>query len=168
MKKIILFLLVSLPIYSQKIIEDKIDDFTNKSIVRTEWEKISSNSDLYLNVRISKIDGTCFLELKFFPKGVSSIDTKDDMSFMLESGEVINLRSTKYQLSNYGDGAIGIIGSQALGFHIDCLVSEADIQKFKNNLIKKIRINKSEGYAESDIKPKFAEKFRGLFQVVYK
>jgi hypothetical protein len=171
MKKTITLLLLiaaSSYTYSQKISEDKIDEFTKKRIVRTDWEKICGTTKLYLNVRINKIDDQNYLQLKFFPKGVSSIDESHDISFMFENGEVINLKSTKYKLANYGDGSIGLVGSKALGFDIDTKLSESDIKNFQSLLISKIRINKSEGYSEDIVKTKNAEKFRNLFLLMYK
>lgn len=168
MKKILLLLLVSIPIYSQKIVENKVDEFTKKSIVRTDWEKISSTSELYLNVRVNKIDSISFLELRFFTNGVASIDKNHDISFMLDNGEIINLHSAQYEISNYGDGAIGIVGSNVLGLGIECLLTETDIEKFKNHTITKVRINTSVGYFQNDVKSKFSEKFKGLFQLVFK
>lgn len=168
MKKFILVILIlSSSVYSQKISEDKVDDFTKEKITRTDWEKISSSSSLYLNVRINKINDKYFLELKFFPKGVSSIDTNDDMSFMLKNNEIINLKSVKYEIANYGDGSIGLAGSKALGFDIHCELSDDDIQKFKSNLVTKIRLNKSEGYAEDDIKEKNALKLKEMFSLIH-
>jgi hypothetical protein len=169
-KKLITLFIFSISIYgySQKIAENYTDEFTKKTIVRTDWEKISATTSLYLNVRICKVNETNYLQLKFFPKGVSSIDKKDDISFMFNDGEIINLNSTDYKLANYGDGSIGIMGSAALGFDIICLISESNIAKFKTNLVKRIRINKSEGYSESEIKPKNAEKLKKSFELMYK
>jgi hypothetical protein len=169
MKKIILLFIITLTTiaYSQKIVENKTDEFTKKQIVRTDWEKIVATSKLYLNLRLNKIDSTNYIQLKFFPKGVSSIETSDDISFMLDNGEIINLKSTKYKLANYGEGSIGLIGSNALGFNINCLLSKNDIEKFKTNLVKKIRINKSEGYSEDELKDKNSEKLKNLFVLMY-
>ena len=171
MKKIIFSILLfgnTLFGFSQKIAENYTDEFTKKTIVRTDWEKISATTSLYLNVRICKVNDTNYLELKFFSKGVSSIDKDDNISFMFNDGEIINLNSTEYKLANYGDGSIGLIGSAALGFDITCLISESNIAKFKTNLVKKIRINKSEGYSESEMKPKNSEKLKKTFEIMYK
>ena len=167
MKKLITVLMFLTTIfgYSQKIVENEIDEFTKNRIIRSDWEKVSSTSNLYLNTRISKINDTHYLELKFYPKGVSSISVEDNISFMFESGEVINLHSDKYKISNYGDGSIGIVGSKAIGFNIDCVLNSNDLEKFKNNIVKKIRINKSEGYSEEELKSKNSEKFRQLFNL---
>jgi len=167
MKKTTLLILAFISIinnsYSQKIVENKTDDFTKRKIIRTDWEKIVATSKIYLNMRINKINDSYFLELKFFPHGVSSIDTKDDISFMFENGEIINLHSDTYKISGYGDGSIGIIGSQALGLNVNCYLTQSDLEKFKSNLVKKIRINKSEGYSEDELKSKNSEKFQNMF-----
>lgn len=169
-KKLITLFVFSISLfgYSQKIAENYTDEFTKNTIVKTDWEKISATASLYLNVRICKVNDTNYIELKFFPKGVSSIDKDDDISFMFDDGEIINLNSTEYKLANYGDGSIGLIGSGALGFDITCLISEINIAKFKTKIVKKIRINKSEGYAESEIKQKNSEKLKKIFELMYK
>lgn len=169
MKKIIIVLFAlfcTFFAYSQKIAENKTDEFTKNKIIRTDWEKILATSKIYLNVRINKINDSYFLELKFFPHGVSSIDTKDDISFMFENGEILNLHSDEYRLSNYGDGSIGIIGSQALGLNVDCPLTQSDLEKFKTNIVVKIRINKSEGYSEDILKIKNSQKFRDMFLLI--
>lgn len=154
-------------IYSQKIIEDKIDDFTQKRIVKTDWEKIVATSSLYLNIQLSKVNETKYMDLKFFTNKVTSIDTKDDISFMLENNEIVNLKSNSYKISGYGDGSIGLKGSAGLGLHIECLLSDADVEKFKGHLITKIRINTSTGYFQDEVKPKKSEVFKKTFELIF-
>jgi hypothetical protein len=168
-KQIITLFIFSISIsgFSQKIIEDYTDEFTKNKIVRTDWEKITVSNELYLNVRICKVNESSFLELKFFTPRICSIDTNDNISFMFEDGEIINLKSTKYKLSNYGDGSIGIIGSEAIGFYIDCQLSNAEITKFKTSIVKKIRINKSNGYSQGEVKIKNSQKFKKMFELIY-
>jgi hypothetical protein len=169
-KQIIAFLIFGISIsgFSQKISEDFTDEFTKKKIIRTDWNKISSSKDLYLKVRISKVNEISFLELKFFVQRIASIDITDEISFMFEDGEVVNLKSTEYKLSNYGDGATGLLGSEALGFHIQCLLSEIEITKFKTKIVKKIRINKSTGYSQNELKIKDSQKLKQMFDLIYK
>lgn len=164
MKKIIIaFLLFTCLMNAQKIVENKVDEFTKNKVVRTDWEKISDSRGLYLYSRISKIDDSYYVEMKIPTNYVTSINPEDDVSFMFENNEIINLKSTEYKITCYGCGSIGLAGSSALGLGFVCKTSNLDIEKFKNNLVKKIRINKSTGYSEDELKSKNSEKLRSMF-----
>jgi len=163
----IIILLITVLGYSQKIVEDKVDEFTKDKIIRTDWEKLSNKQNIYTNSRVSKINDTYYLELRVITTSVSSINTNDDISFMFDDGTIVNLHSTEYHITGYGDGAIGLIGSSALGFSIDCLLSTTDIEKFKSNSIVKFRINKSEGYSESEVSKKHSGIIKKMFQLIY-
>lgn len=158
--------LVTLFGFSQKIVENKIDDFTKNKVVRTDWEKICVSRDLYLYSRISKIDESYYIEMKIPTNYVTSIDTNDDVSFMFENNEIINLKSTEYKITCYGCGSIGLAGSAALGLGFSCKISNLDIEKFKNSLVKKIRIYKSGGYSEDELKSKNSEKLKAMFVLI--
>jgi len=163
-----LILLISTIGYSQKIAENKIDEFTKRKIIRTEWENVSGMTNLYLSTRISRIDSTSYLDMKFLTQTVTSIRTDDDVLFLFTDGEISNLKSIKNAISGYGDGANGLVGSKALGLYINCKLSDKDIENFKNKTVNKVRINTSQGYLEEEMKPKKAEKLIKMFELIYK
>lgn len=170
MKKIILLILIfsSLTGYCQKIVENKIDDFTKKSIVRTDWENLSGMTSLHFSTRVSKIEETGYLSIKIFTQGVTSVTKDHEILLMAENGEILTLHSLEYVISGYGDGANGLIGSKVLGMNITCVLSEKDINFLKDNVIKKVRINSSNGYMEEALKAKKASKLQDMMKLVFK
>lgn len=169
MNKILLltFSLISFSSFSQKIVENKIDDFTKKGIVRTDWENLSGMSSLHFSTRISKIDDKGYLNIKVFTQSVTSVTKDHDILLMAENGEILTLHSLEHVISGYGDGANGIVGSKVLGLHITCALAENDISFLKNNIIKKVRINSSNGYMEDDIKAKNGKKLQQMVLLVF-
>lgn len=159
----LLIFLSTASIYSQKIVENKVDEFTKNSIIRTDWEKLYGSLDIWMSSRLSKIDDSYFIQIKIITKKVTSVSADENISFMLDNDEIINLKNIKHTISCYGCGATGLAGSQALGIEIGCNINSDDMEKFKSHTVKKIRINTSGGYLQEDINEKLSTKFKKMF-----
>ena len=144
--------------FSQKISENKIDEFTKSKIVSTEWEKLTLTKYLsYFNFR--QVDDNFYMNIKIVTVSVCSVDKDDSISFLFEDGSVLDLKNSKYAISNYGDGAIGHRASQALGLNLITELSPKDIAELKSKPVKKLRIYTSTGYFEDIVKEKNSQVF---------
>lgn len=155
MKKIILLfsIFISSLCFSQKIVENKTDEFTKKTILRSDWEKLTS-TEYASYINLNKIEGTYFLGLKVITMTVCSVSENNKISFLFDDGSVLELENMKYAISGYGDGAIGLSGSQALGLSLNLILSNENLEILKNKTIVKIRINTSKGFIEDKVKEK--------------
>jgi hypothetical protein len=150
--------------FSQEIAENKTDEFTKKKIIRSGWEKLTFTK--YASyIRLNKINESYFLNLKIITSSVSSVRENDNISFLFSDGSILDLKNSEYTLSNYGDGAIGINGSQALGLSLVTRLSEDEIQQLKNKTVSKIRVNTSNGYVEDVVKEKHAKVVKKIFDL---
>jgi hypothetical protein len=157
MKKILLAIciLCSLDFLGQKIVEDKIDEFTKQKIKRTSWDpfsRIKGINDSF--TRIEKIDSTYWLEFKIMLSKVSAIDKGGELMLMTATDSIITLYNSEFQMSCSGCGAIGLIGSATEGFNLSFLLLEDELAYLEKNSIKKIRLYTTDGYIEREIHEK--------------
>lgn len=157
--------------FGQKLVENKIDEFTKAYIKQTSWEilnPINFSNKLYAFTSFRKIDSTYFLDFKITLRNgpVFSINQGDELMFKT-SDSVISLSNSEYQISCTGCGVKGINGSGLEGVKVTYKIPANDIFYLLNNKIKKIRVYTSDGYVEDEIKDKNAEMFIKQLKLVY-
>lgn len=159
--QIVFTLLFSINALGQKIVEDKVDDFTGDSILKTSWETINMSNKFTAYCRISKINKDFFFDLKLMIGGtVFSIDEKQNLMFKLDNDEIITLSNLKYSITCNGCGAKGIIGSQIQGIMVSYPINKEKIIKLKKYNTLKIRIYTNDGYVENELKSKHSKRIK--------
>ena len=81
--------------YSQKLTENKIDEFTKQSIQKTSWETLFSTTKGTSYFRISKIDNILFVQLKFrlnegFETKSFSIEKNQELKFKTKKDDILS------------------------------------------------------------------------------
>lgn len=147
--------------YSQKLIENKIDEFTKQSVQKTSWETLFSTMEGTSYFRTSKIDNILFIQLKFrlnegFETKAFSIEKDQELMFKTKEEEIISLKNMKSTTTCVGCGAISFNASKALGIDVYYQINEEQFNTLKNVPIEKIRIYTDIGYKEFEIKKKNA------------
>lgn len=142
---------------AQKLVEDKIDEFTKSVIKKTEWcaftKKNGSARPYRSEFRISKINNEVIFELKMMLNDkVYSIKEGDEIMFLMADKSVVTIKNLKYVITTQGEGAVGYGGSANLGTHTMYLIDTEAIKQLKEGQITKIRINTSIGYVEQEEK----------------
>jgi len=161
---ITIFLFLHKHSFTQTLVENKVDEFTNNKVMRTSWETLNISWKYTGYFRISQINETMYFDLKMsIAEGLSkgrifSIGEGQEIMFKIESGEIIKLKNLKHEVTCIGCGAIGYAGSAGYGLSVSFLLSKENAEKLKNNKVVKIRIYTSDGYVEDDTKLKHAEK----------
>lgn len=147
-------------VHGQKIAEDKVDEFTKRSIKRTSWEILNQDFKFSAFFRISEVENiqTFDLKLSIGTGEVFSIDEGQKIMFILDNEEVISLHNLRYKVTCTGCGARGFAGSRAQGIQVSYLLKPEVFEKLLNNQILKVRIYTSKSYVESDINAKAANR----------
>lgn len=167
MKKIILSLLLVLStqlMYGQEIVKNETDEFTGASLVRTSWEKLNWGETLLSYVSFGKVDDTYLLILKVMLRygKVFSVDKGQVIYIKFSDDEILKLYNSEYQISSAGAGAVGITGSAVQGVMLTYVIDEEKLQKLKEKIIIKVRVNTTNGFGESKVKTKRAKKLQKL------
>jgi hypothetical protein len=156
---IVILILFSTQIKAQKIVENKIDEFTNNKIKRTSW--ISTYTREYrTRFRISKINDNLYLNLKMANGNVFSINEGQKLMLKLSNGEIIKLHNIEYEITCTGCAAIGFVGSQAQGISVSYGMTQKEMTQIGNQDILKIRIYTTTGYVEDDLKLKYSKRIK--------
>jgi len=153
--------------YSQELVENKIDDFTNKAIKRTSWERLFYTNKGNVYFRISNIDNSYYFDFKYMDGSVFSVEKGAKLMFKLENDSIYTLENLEYGITGYGEGAIGFSGS--LGMGIKLTYVSLDDTKFEilgNKKAKRLRFYTSKGYIEEDLKPQRAELIPNAIKLV--
>lgn len=155
--KNIFILLCVLPVFafSQKIKEDKKDNFTGTQVKTTDWLNVAGGNfkSLCANMRVQMIDTNYYVCLKLMKNNsVYSIDTDNALMFKLENDEVIKIYPIKFEISCYGCGAVGFSGSASLGTETKYPITRQTLIRLAANKTIEIRIYTSKGYTEHEIK----------------
>jgi len=171
MKKTVLLIttmltIISLQSFAQKLEENKVDDFTNKSVKRTSWETLYTTFTANAYFRISNIDNTKYFDFKYQNGTVFSIDNGQELMFKLNNGDIVKVVNLNYTLTCTGCGAKGFTGSGAQGIEVSYPISDEQLKELKANKIVKVRFYTNDGYVENDIKDKAAEKIEQSLSLV--
>lgn len=155
MKKLLILLLLPALCRGQKIAENKIDEFTKHHVVRTEWELLDRSDGFYTHVRISNIDRSIYLNLKWLHNNeIGAITEGTRIMLKMSNDSIVTLQTLKSVVSCIGCGAVGFAGSTGYGYELTCSLEPGDLAALSAFAVKKIRIYLDEGYEEHEIKEK--------------
>lgn len=158
-KLLILLIFVPCSLIAQKIEVNKVDDFTKNRIIRTSWSTLYNggmSNPLWISIRVSKINGTHWLNVKLMNGNhVQSMQKDARLMLMLANDSIVTLYNSEYEISCYGCGATGFVGSSAQGIEADFVIDEDELSALQTNPIKKVRIYLTDGYSEGQLKDKF-------------
>lgn len=167
MKKLLILLLLPALCRGQKIAENKIDEFTKHHVVRTEWELLDRSDGFYTHVRISNIDNSIFLNLRWIHNGeVGAVTEGTRIMLKMANDSIITLQTLKSVVSCRGCGAVGFAGSTGYGYDLACALSAEELAALSSLTIKKIRIYLSEGYEEHEIKEKNSQAIKNQILLI--
>lgn len=171
MKKAVLLSLIillgtTLHSFSQKLEENKIDEFTKNTVKRTSWETLCSTLFVNVHFRISLIDGNESFDLKIMTDDQFAIDKDQEIMFKLDDDEIIKFQNLQYTTTCEGCGAVGFVGSEAPGIQVLYPLSKEDAEKLKAHKVLKVRIYTDAGYIENDIKTKNANKITAALNLI--
>ncbi|HTC00882.1 MAG TPA: hypothetical protein VK705_09385 [Ferruginibacter sp.] len=158
-----LFILLLSPIfsYSQKIAENKIDDFTKTSVIRTTWDNLYKgglSNPFWISIRVSKLNSSYWIDIKTMNDNkVQSIQEGGKFLLMLTNDSIIELNNNKYVISCIGCGATGFIGSGGEGIETSFLLNDSLKGILQKIPLKKIRLYFTDGYVEGELKNKQTE-----------
>ena len=89
---ILVFLLFPLTAHSQKVLKDKIDDFTKSHIIETSWEKLLYSWNGISYYRIRAIDSTILFDLKYMNNSkIYYIEEKSELLLKFDNDSIIAL-----------------------------------------------------------------------------
>lgn len=144
--------------FSQKIVENKIDEFTGDKIIKSSWQKLIWSGKGVAYFRINEFNNVKFFDFKFFNRQVFSIDKGDKIMLKLDNGEFVTLLNNKFTITCTGCGSIGLNGSGVQGINVLYRLNEEDLKNLQQNKVEKIRFYTSKGYSEHKIKEKYSTK----------
>jgi len=169
MKKIaILLVLFSIQSFSQKLIQNEVDEFTGKKLKRTDWLTLDVGfMEMEVRYSLVKVDSTYAINIKIIePHKYHSIDKDDELMFKLESGEIIQMHSDSSVRSCIGCGATGFIGSKALGLTAYFPFTDEQLNAMKQSPVSKMRLYLNRGYKEIIINEKKSNKFTESLKLI--
>lgn len=169
--KAIIFSLIFLPLFSvsQKLTENKVDEFTKNTVKRTSWNVLTPANKFRSMVRVSAINGLSTLNLKVICGGdVFSVEEGAKLMLMTETDSVVTLSNDEYAISRIGEGSDGMAFSALRGVNLTFIVPESSRGVLRENKIKKIRLYTTDGYVESEVKSGNADLIMKQFDLVYK
>jgi hypothetical protein len=160
-----LFILSFLPLIAtgQKLVENKIDDFTHQRVVATSWNPFVKNfgPNLKMQTRLWTDDETTFLGVKLMRPGPDmEIKEGAELKFKTEGDSIITLRNSKDQYSCNGCGAMGMLGTDAPGLDLSFYIRRDQLQFLATHRVLKVRIDLADGYWEHDVKDKLAARLQ--------
>ncbi|WP_167596580.1 hypothetical protein [Leeuwenhoekiella sp. ZYFB001] len=160
---------------AQKIIENKVDEFTGDKIIKTNSNTLISKGSSWLqnkstvNYGFVKINGTIQLNIKMVLNGgkVFSINDDNKIIFLYENGNKSEYYPIESVVAGQGDAASGLWGSGLWG--VDAyFYSESGFSDLLKNKISKVRIYTDEGYLEDDIKSKLDREIKETLELIIK
>jgi hypothetical protein len=138
---------------AQKIEENKIDEFTKNSIKRTSWDILvyKFNGSMYLHTRMSAINDSYYLDVKYLCQGGCSIGQGAELMLKLENDSIVSYKIPEGKVSCRGCGSTGIVGEDKDGLDLSFPISKDNLKLLSTQKAKKIRLYLSGGYVEGDI-----------------
>lgn len=158
--KFILFLLIFLPfsITAQRLVENKVDDFTKKAVKKTSWETICRKGSFWTYAQASKVDSFRYLRFKIMSNyDVYSVNENDELMLKLDNDSIITLKCLKYTISCRGCGSIGLVGSAAPGIEVIFSLNDPEYETLLHRKVVKMRLYTSKGYMEADMKESLSD-----------
>ncbi len=158
MKNQLIFIFVLLPIFlfGQKEfkITKTVDEFTGDTLIQSAWVKMSNtdNANRQSYIRLSSSKGVNVFEIMYSTLGqIASISPGDEFYIKLQSGTVVTLKNSDFQISEKGKASPVFAGSEATGFHLFFPISNEDLLLLSQSRIEKCRLSTSKGFMETGI-----------------
>jgi hypothetical protein len=151
---------------ASKILEDKVDDMTGNSVIRTYWDNLAMALDKTYYYQLSKINENHYLGIKVAVGTICSVNKDDKLIIKFEDNELLELFCMEYSMSCRGCAAVGISGTDVLGLELNFMLSNEIVDKLKSKRISKIRLYTSQGYIENLVKEKNADDFIATLKAV--
>lgn len=161
-KKLLLLAAWVLPLCAtaQKLVEDKVDDFTKAKVKRTSWETICKKGGFWTYSKCSKIDSSRYLKFKIMSdRKVYVIEEGNELLLKIGTDSIITLKCLKRAISCRGCGAIGLVGSAAEGIEVDFFIPPDSYDFLIKNKINKMRLYTNGGFIEAEMKEDWAKLF---------
>jgi len=172
MKRIVLpaLLLFSAFSYSQEIAENKIDEFSHHAIKRTSWDLLvyKFNGSMYAHTRISRIDSSFYLNLRYVCRGACVMAEGDKFMLKLDNDSIIALPNLKLAAGCIGCGATGLPGSNALGLDLSFPITVDQLKDLCSHTITKVRLYLTDGYVEASPSSGNAQNLRKQAEIILK
>lgn len=155
MKRLLIILLLPAFCSAQKITEKKTDDFTHLSVKRTSWDFVvyKFGGSFVFRTRISQIEGSVFLDVKYVCSGSSACIMPEGnvMMLKLSNDSILSFRNTKTVLSCNGCGSTGVAFSERQGLDLTFPTTRDVLQYLSENKLVKVRLYLQDGYVEDSV-----------------
>ena len=174
MKKLFLLTLVMCLIssigFSQKIITNHIDKFTNNKVIETSFEKIATdNRNVYkgmllksISISFNYLNNIDILHIKWNSNIILSIDKDSEIIFLDNNGNKYIFKTIDYCIAGIGNGSIGFIGSALYGLDIRLI---GDFSVLENIIVTDLRIYTTDGFCDFKIDKKSPETISNLYKL---
>lgn len=171
MKRLFLFLVFA-PLFavSQRIAENKVDEFTHNMVKRTTWDLLAYkfNGSMYAHTRISLINKDYFLQLRYLCRSGCAIGEGGRFMLKLDNDSIITLVSIKSEIACTGCGATGLVGAGVLGLDLSFTATEEQIRYVAVHRVVKARLYLSDGYVEASIGSGYAKNLGRQAELILK
>lgn len=164
---IIASILICFESYGQKIVEQKIDDFTGDEIIVTSWEPLRKSMKMNASISLRVVNGLAYIGLKTMFGGVYSIGEGDELMFKLKNDKVISVKNMEYTLTCTGCGATGLMGSGAPGTKTYYPITKKQMDEILASPATKVRVYLSDGYEEDKLNSKNYGTLKELIELIY-
>lgn len=158
-KILIVALLFSSGIFSQKVVKSEVDSFTGEKKTASNIQIIGRNFSTAIGLTLRTVNDMMFIDLGFtYTTKATVINKEHDIMFLMSSGEIINL--------HVNDNNFRVLQQY---LRIPLSVPNEFIEDFANTFIEAIRINTSDGYIDfKEFKDKNKLKVKNLFALMKK
>jgi hypothetical protein len=163
-------LFFTLHVSAQEIAENKVDEFTHRTVKRTSWDQLVYKFDgsMFAKSRISMVDSSFFLNLRYVCHGGCVMGEGDKFMLKLENDSVVTLLNLKLTAGCRGCGATGLAGASELGLDLSFPISIDQLRDLSNNKVAKIRLYLSDGYIEASVGSGNAKNLKKQAEIILK
>ncbi len=149
------FLLIFLPLlsFSQKVVDNRIDEFTHHAVKRTEYKLLIMDSKTTVYFSIRKVDSLYAMDFKMRVGNghVFSISKGDELMFKLSTDSILTLKCLESVISCAGCGAKGLIESTAQGVTAIYIITKDQFEEITQHPPVKFRVYTNSGYTEDNL-----------------
>jgi len=160
---VVMGVVLSFSVNAQKIKTDKVDDFSGKRIIETDWMLVYAKLFNSFYFSFKSVEQIKCLKIEWVhPEDIRAVNDGENIVIIkLTNGEVVNFANSSFQVSSKGGGAHGFGSSAANGLTLTLM--SFDIDKLGMFLIEKVRIVTTKGYFDFEIKEKNAKKIQQAY-----
>ena len=153
--------------FSQKLVENKIDEFTKHAVKRTSWETLMEKFGMVIYLRVSVIDSTEYIDVKSMLGGkVFAIPKGETFMIKLANDSIVKLNTLSHEVSCRGCGAKGFSGSATEGIQVAYVIDKQTHDLLKQYPIKKVRLYTTEGYHEEDVNKNKSDALQSILKLI--